>query len=108
MHSLSRTMKAIIFFFLVSFTTFGQQIKNDTLEFVYYTDKLGHQKKAMIAYPMQILIVNGDSIYTVLNEGQFKDVVAKGVGFNILNNPDSIALFLRNRIKAIVILKKGN
>jgi hypothetical protein len=91
---------------LTSLIASGQKIEKDTLKYVYYKDELGLQKKALIAYPKQILVIKGDSIYTILDENQLYDVISKGKGFNIINNPDSIQSFLLSRIKAIVILNK--
>lgn len=85
--------------------TYAQIIKNDSTNYIYYTDKLGNQKKALVAQPKHILIVDGDSIYTVSNEFQLRRLLEKQRGFNIINNPDSTTLFLQERIKAIVIIK---
>ena len=102
-------MKIIILLSLfgISMAAFAQKTKSDTINYVHYTDKFGKQKKAVIAYPTQILIVHGDSIYTVSNEIELKRIIEKQGGFHIINNPDSISSFLRKRIKGIMILTKG-
>ena len=101
-------MKAISLFLILSFISISAytQIKNDTTSYVLYKDKFGKEKKAVVAYPPQILIVDQDSIYTVSTETQLQHILEKQTKFNIIDNSDSIRLFLRSRIKAIIILDK--
>ena len=94
-------MKLIVisFFLCVSGYSYSQNIKNDSIkEYVDYTDKLGNKKKALVVKVPQILIIDGDSIYSVSDEFQLRFLLEKQEGFNIINNPDSISLFLRTRV----------
>lgn len=102
-------MKRIILsFFLgvISTTAYTQNIKKDTLEYVEYTDSFGNKKKALVVKIHQILIVEGDSLYTVPNEIHLRKLLLSQVGFDIINDPDSIRSFLNGKIKSMVILKK--
>lgn len=89
---------------MISITVYAQ--KRDTLKYVYYEDMFGNKRQATIAHPNQILIVDGDSLYTVSTISQLQKILENHEGFDNINNPDSISLFLRNRIKGITILKK--
>ena len=85
---------------------YAQNIKNDSIEYVDYTDKFGNKKKALVVKAPQILIVDEDSIYTVSDEIQLRRIIESRGGFKIVNNQDSINLFLRSRVKSMVILKE--
>ncbi len=103
-------IRIILISLLLSFSTpvSGQIMNSDSLEYVYYLDKVGNKKKAVAASPKQILIVAGDSIYTVLDDFQLRKMLENQKGFKILNHRDSINNFLRERIKGIIIIKKDN
>lgn len=99
---------ALVLLLFVSLSVAAQKSKSDSLQYIYYTDPFGQQRKALVATPPHILIVAGDSLFTVANEFQLHQLLAKQQGFNILHDPDSVKLFLSQRIKAVVILgKKG-
>lgn len=86
--------------------TWAQNPKHDTLRYILHTDQFGVQKKVRVVYPTEILIIDGDSVYTVLNEDQLQKIIESQGGFNIISNPDSVSLFLQKKFKAIIILKK--
>jgi hypothetical protein len=106
--NLKSMMKSIALYLLllIPFKICGQEIPADSVNYIYYTDNSGEQRKAVVATPPLILIVAGDSIFTVSNEFQLRTIMKQQEGFDIINHPDSISSFLRNRTKAIVILKK--
>lgn len=98
----------VLWFVLISCGLYSQDIDGDTLTHVFYVDEYGNQKRAVVASPSQILIVSGDSIYVVKSEFQLQSILRKRDGFDIINHPDSVCIFIRKRIKAVVILEGGD
>lgn len=60
----------------------------------------------MISKGPQVLIVKGDSLFTIPDVTLMRYYLAKQEGFIIINDPDSIRSFLDGKIKSMIILKK--
>lgn len=76
-------MRTTVFicFFLISSVAWAQNPKHDSLRYIMHTDQFGVQKKTQVVYPSEILIIDGDSIYTILNENQLqKTLESRGGG----------------------------
>lgn len=102
-------MKSLILSFLLEIIPIiicAQTREIDSLKYVETFDKFGNKKKTVVVKAHEVLIVDGDSIYTVANCDQLREIVEGRKGFDIINNRDSISLFLRSRIKSMMILKE--
>lgn len=100
--------KCIILMFLLVSVISKAQIAGEDTTHIAYKDQSGRQKTALVVHPSQILIIDGDSIYSVQHEFQLRKILEKKTGvINIQTHPDSVALFLRSRFKAIIIIKKN-
>lgn len=99
------TMKILVFSFVLLIISFAVNAQIDSIEYVEFIDKSGNWKKALVVKVEQILVVDGDSIYTVSNEFQLQKIIQNYEDVKFISIRDSINAFLQNRIKSLVILK---
>lgn len=62
-------------------------------------------KTVKMVIPKQILIIDGDSMYTIQDEYLLRKTMSQKDGFDIINDDEAIIKILRQRIKAIMIVK---
>jgi hypothetical protein len=99
-------MKKIMYLLLmlVSVECFSQKKKDDA-PYVEVKDGAGIIKKARLVQSNEILIVEGDSIYIVSDEFRLREILGRKASFNVINDPDSVQKILRQRIKAVIVIK---
>lgn len=91
---------------LVSFSSYGQvQDTTNYPKYITIDDGKG-VRQVKVAFPPQILIIDGDSMYTVPNEVLLRKHLSSQEGFDIINDEDAIDKILRQRIRSVVIIKK--
>lgn len=104
-------MRNLIFFFLlIPFFANAQNEPGVFREYNPLTKKHGEEHKNVpMVKTKEILVVHGDSLYFFLHSDSLSkklDTYQRlNKGMDIINKPDSVEKFLRNRIKAIMIIK---
>lgn len=108
-------MKYTIALLLLAIPVIGHTQPPDTTAYPKYIttfDTFGNSKQVAVVTAPQILIVEGDSIYTIPDEYTLRTNLSKKTDrlLTIITAPDSIRKFADNRIKAVFIIeqkKKG-
>jgi len=89
---------------------YGNAQKPDTTGYPKYItvdDPLGRPKNVKVAWAPEVLVVEGDSIYSIPNDYTLRMYLEKRKDrmSTIITDPDSIQSFARKRIKAIIIIE---
>jgi hypothetical protein len=103
-------MKLSLLFILISFHfVFGQKTRHekelDTLKYVLYDDENGVKKKARVAQPSQVLIIDGDKMFFILDESKMTEYLTEHQTFDVIHNEDSVRNFLKEHVKVLVFIK---
>lgn len=95
---------------------FSNAQKPDTTGYPKYItidDPLGRPKNVKVAWAPEVLIIEGDSIYSIADDYALRMKLEKNKDrmAAIITHPDSIQNFLRKRVKTIILIedkkKKG-
>ena len=78
--------------------------QTDSTTYITIRDN-GVVKTVKMVIPKQILIIDGDSMYTIQDEYLLRKTMSQKDGFDIINDEEAIIKILRQRIKAIMIVK---
>jgi hypothetical protein len=98
-------MKSLIFWLLVLIPSLGFcQVNDEYPTHVDVKKESGEVIKVKVVQPDEILLVDGDSLYSISSEFQLRRILQSKGGFVIINNPDSIALYCRKSIKSVIII----
>jgi hypothetical protein len=106
-------MKKLILslFIAIPLTTMAQHKKDDYKKYpshVSVKNEYGQERQVRVLLPVNILIIDGDSIYNTLSDYDHTKTLMKygSLDGELITHPDSIRKILDDRIKGIVILKK--
>lgn len=106
-------MKLSFLLILISFHfAFSQKTKHekelDTLKYVFYDDEHGVKKKARVAKPNQVLIVDGDKMFFISDESKMTEYLTEHQSFDVIHDEDSVRNFLKKHVKVLVFIKPQN
>ena len=107
-----KKLTLIVSMLLLFFTAYAQNDtpKLDTSIKVYSNVENQHLKDVLTAKSpsIEILIINGDSLYNMINPREFKNKIeADNRSFRIIQNPDSIQKIITSKIKSLIIVTKA-
>jgi hypothetical protein len=107
-------MKKLILslFIVVPLTGIAQSKKDEYKKYpshVTVQNEFGQERQVKVMLPVNILFIDGDSIYNTLTDyDHTKTLIKYGEQFDadLVTHPDSIQKIIKDRIKGIIILRK--
>ena len=97
----------LVILFIPFYTNAQKPDTTDYPKYITIDDAFGRPKNVKVAWVPEVLIVEGDSIYSIADDYTLRMKLKKNKDriATIITHPDSIQNFVKERVKAIIIIE---